>query len=333
MRLKIFEATSMSHALKMVRAELGDDAVIVSTDKLTGGKGIRVTAAVEADSINKKADISSINTAREARKTGVLKEVERALSFHGLPLYLIEKIIETGRYVNFTDLISALENTLGVLFPCGKLELENATKPIIIIGTPGVGKTIVAAKLATELAIKKIDVTPISIDVKRAGGIEQLKAFTDILKEQLEISETPTQLKNMLKYTRGSVVIIDTFGINPYDPKDLQNLSSFLEVADMEAVLVQPAGVDVYEAEDNAGIFYELGAHKMIASKIHSARRIGSIFTAANAGRFELVGISGSVKVATKLEKIDGKMLAALILKHKLDRKNDEKGSKTKSTK
>ncbi len=47
MRLKSFTASTMAEAMEMVRQELGDDAIIVSTQRAGGVKGFRVTAALE----------------------------------------------------------------------------------------------------------------------------------------------------------------------------------------------------------------------------------------------------------------------------------------------
>ena len=47
MRMKCFNAESMPEAIRLVRDELGDDAVIISSQRGENGKGIRVTAAIE----------------------------------------------------------------------------------------------------------------------------------------------------------------------------------------------------------------------------------------------------------------------------------------------
>ncbi len=47
MRLKSYIAPSMAEAMQLIRQELGDDAIIVSTQRAAGGKGVRITAALE----------------------------------------------------------------------------------------------------------------------------------------------------------------------------------------------------------------------------------------------------------------------------------------------
>ena len=47
MRIKCYTATTMTDAMQLVRDELGDDAVIISTQRGANGKGVRITAALE----------------------------------------------------------------------------------------------------------------------------------------------------------------------------------------------------------------------------------------------------------------------------------------------
>ncbi|MBF0306560.1 MAG: GTP-binding protein, partial [Alphaproteobacteria bacterium] len=49
MRLKSYTAPSMAEAMHLVRQELGEDAIIVSTQRAVGGKGVRITAALEPE--------------------------------------------------------------------------------------------------------------------------------------------------------------------------------------------------------------------------------------------------------------------------------------------
>ncbi|MBI1985424.1 MAG: GTP-binding protein, partial [Rhodospirillales bacterium] len=47
MRLKTFTAATTAEAMQMIRRELGDDAIIVSSRRDADGRGARVVAAVE----------------------------------------------------------------------------------------------------------------------------------------------------------------------------------------------------------------------------------------------------------------------------------------------
>ncbi len=311
MRLKTFEALSMNQALKLVREELGEDAIIISTSKIAGGKGIKVTAAID----NADDSANGILILNQARMTSSLRELEDILSFHNIPGSLMEKIHETGKYIEFSDYLTATQKIFDVIFVFSQIELSTQRRPIMLIGLPGAGKTITAAKIATTTALAKIPVTIASIDAKRAGGVEQLAAFTNILNLDLETPDTPKRLQTMLNLTKGSLTIIDSFGINPYDKGEVQELQSFIESADIEPILVQPAGLDPLETYESVKIFHDLGARLLIISKVHSSRRLGGIL-AAGATNMIFAGVSGSARVDSPLDMINSRILAALMLRH-----------------
>lgn len=55
----------------------------------------------------------------------------------------------------------------------------------MLIGPPGAGKTLTIAKLATRSTPSGRKVGVITTDTARAGGIDQLAAFTKLLKLKL----------------------------------------------------------------------------------------------------------------------------------------------------
>ena len=55
----------------------------------------------------------------------------------------------------------------------------------MLVGLPGAGKTVTTAKLATKAVMSGAKINVITTDRVRAGGVQQLEAFTDILKLDL----------------------------------------------------------------------------------------------------------------------------------------------------
>ena len=81
MRLRSFTAATMADAMRRVRMELGEDAIIVSSHDFDGGKGVSVTAAIE------HRDSETVLAGDAARQGSA--ELERAiceaLIYHGTP--------------------------------------------------------------------------------------------------------------------------------------------------------------------------------------------------------------------------------------------------------
>ena len=68
----------------------------------------------------------------------------------------------------------------------------------MLVGPPGVGKTLTAAKLIVAAHRRGEAVAAISCDTKRAGGFEQLEAFTRILGLPLAAVEDPPALARIV---------------------------------------------------------------------------------------------------------------------------------------
>ena len=132
----------------------------------------------------------------------------------------------------------------------------------MLVGPPGAGKTLCIAKFATRLAIGKKPVTVISTDIDRAGGMEQLAAFTRLLKLNLLEIEDYHALRDAVHAQKaGHAVLIDTAGRNPFNEIDRKHVRALIASVGGEARLVLPAGIDATEALDMAREFQQRRGH------------------------------------------------------------------------
>src|SRR5204862_6548808 len=95
MRLKSYNAPTMAEAMRLVREELGDDAIIVSTQRSSDGQGVRITAAL-ADAAEDEA-VDRALTGRNA--TPFADKVREALTYHGAPARLIAQLVTAAHAV------------------------------------------------------------------------------------------------------------------------------------------------------------------------------------------------------------------------------------------
>src|SRR5579875_3479261 len=107
MRLRTFTGRTTSEAMAQVRAYLGDEAVIVSTQD-DGSGGARVTAALD------QADLPP----EVAAEFAIIDAVEDALSFHGLPSALHQRILAACRPFAVEDALVAMASGLAALYRC-----------------------------------------------------------------------------------------------------------------------------------------------------------------------------------------------------------------------
>lgn len=187
----------------------------------------------------------------------------------------------------------------------------------MLVGAPGSGKTLTAAKIAAKIALAKQPLTVITTDNKRAGGIEQLQAFTDILGLELKTAASRSELADILAAAEGSV-LIDTAGCNPYEPSEINELAGFLSLGGIEPVLVMPAGGDSSEAVDIADAFAHLPVGRLLVTRADTARRLGGVLAAAAAHGLAFCHASRSASIVDSLHPLTPPLLAEFLLRHQL---------------
>ena len=261
MRLKLYRARGMAEAMAQVRAELGEDALILATRRV--GDGVEVTAAQEPGD-----DLPPRPVQPAPDPT-----VRAALEFHAVPAGL-RAALQSG------DLEMALAGALTF----AAVPLGANQRPLLRTGPPGAGKTLTVSRLATRLVMAGVAPMVISADDRRAGATEQLAAFTRLLGVKLIVASHPVTLGRALTHREnGAPVLIDTWGCDPFDPDQLEELTALAATTDAVVVLVLPAGLDPAEAADLANAYSAAGATLLIATRLDLSRRLGGILAAAAA--------------------------------------------------
>lgn len=241
----------------------------------------------------------------------------KAMAYHGIPTLLAERICRTALAVETDDTTIALAASLDRHFKFSP-KFSSKKAPLMLIGPPGVGKTMTIAKMAASAKMEKRTVHVITTDNSRAGAIDQLKAFTDILGLKLWVAETAQQIKMILEKTElqdGAHILIDTGGINCYDDTEMAELATKVVAAKAEAVAVLAAGTDSSEMGDTAERYASIGANRLIVTRLDTTRRYGGLFTAADNANLSFSYASVSSSVATGLHIINPVNLARLILR------------------
>ena len=315
MRLKTFSAPTMATAMDLVRKEMGDDAIIVSTQPGMDGRGARVTAALEDPGPFDEPAIADWPNEGETPES-VEDEIRDALAYHGVPRTVAEGLMNAAVSFDADGSVMALAGALDAMFGFAPLSRKNTPRPIMLVGPPGVGKTIAIAKLATRARRNGRATTVITTDTRRAGGIEQLQAFTLILGVDLITADTAADLASAVAAANGSMVLIDTAGTNPYSEVEIESLNEMVCAVGAEPVVVLPAGIDPMEAAEIAVRFNVLGPQRLLATRLDLSRRLGGLLAAAEIAALSFCDVSISPHVADGLTPINPVSLARLLLPH-----------------
>lgn len=348
MRLKSFYAKNMTEAMHMVRDTLGEDAIIVATREENGGRSVRVTAAIEEELYEKHINPASgfetgVEQGFELGKDGqaagaddwlqyddeeneeaVVEELTEIMLRHSIPEDVTDQILSCATIMGLEQPYIALIASLEKLFTFNPLPAKPSKKAFMTVGPPGSGKTLAVAKLAARATMKGLDACVITTDTMRAGGIEQLQAFTRLLRIDLKRAETPKQLAKYIEEAKDAdQILVDTGGYNPFDTSQIKELAKLTVAADIEPLLVMPAALDADESGELARIYATIGARRILPTRLDIARRLGGLLSAAHQGGLVFTDASNTPKVADGLMTLTPKSLASLLMpqKKKSDRK------------
>lgn len=322
----------------MAREELGDDAVILTSDNKKNG-GVVVTFAldrIQEEIYDEIPDYDPVFQAPPAMPSPVpapyqgqpvLQAIQDVLHYHAVPEAIMDTIMDTAQRIdlpttaNLPSLQSALMDIFHACYRFDPLPVHEDGTRLILVGPPGMGKTITAAKLAAKMVVDNQPVRVISTDSKRAGGIDQLQAFTKILGVNLDVAATRSELKDLLQsYDKKDRVIVDSAGCNPYDFQELKELGEFAHVQDLEPVLVCASGTDSHEATEIAGVFSFLDIERVLISRTDCARHYGSLLSIVQAGGYAFSHATSSARVMGDLQAMDAAFLAQLFTQYQRER-------------
>lgn len=301
MQIKTFEAPTLEDALRRVREVFGNNALIVSTDRVRKGGPVRVTAAREHDSVS--------GTDRTAvPDNGVpindpVPMLRRALAECGVDGDLATTLLTAAHYVQTpvapaVALAAAFENSFRFRPMTTKdgagLLTSGRRQSLILVGPPGAGKTVTVAKLAARVQSSGASLRTVTIDTRKTAGAAHLEALGRHLTIGISTARSVAELSAIVSGNRCDVTLIDTFGVNPFDEIEMSELNEFVTASGAEPVLVLPAGVEQNDAEDIASVFAAIGCQRAIVTRIDLTRRLGSLLGAFHGNRIAFSDVSVS---------------------------------------
>lgn len=316
MKIKHFTAPDITKALSQIKDELGKEAIIVATEKLSDG--VKVTAAIEdAQNIDfDNHDKLEVSPSLQVYDDVALRE---SLEYHDIMPDIAGQILAIARQYHAQKGIENNQKLLSYALQqmyrfTGIFESENCNK--IFLGMPGCGKSTAIAKIATKAKFQKIKTCIISTDDVRAGANQQLEAFAKILETDFYFCKTAKELfktthQGAEKY---DLLLIDTPGINPYIKEEVQKVDELLESLKADRILVTDAGRNTLEAVETGEIFTSLGSEYILPTHLDMTRRIGSVLSSAYCNHLGFCAGSVSSDIAKGMAKVTASSLANVLL-------------------
>jgi flagellar biosynthesis protein FlhF len=333
MHLKRYRSETVKDALRAVRAELGPDALVLSTRTvmatgvrgLLGKREIEITAAAERHEVPEKRQPSSpvgSDGASPRRATARKRAVERAvneiaarLQASGLDADLAELIaaqhpMNRRRGADLEGIKQTVATALAVLAPG-----DEAYAPIeVFVGPPGVGKTTTIAKIAAqERARQGQRLGLLSADGFRVGAIEQLRLYADILGAPFEAARTPDEFCRALADVKRPL-LVDTAGRSPSDEVSKDMLRVLASRSDVRTHLVIPATTTARGAERLFERFADARPSRVALTRLDEADSIGALVSVLRERGVPLSYLGTGQNVPADLQRATSPLLADWIM-------------------
>ncbi len=162
-------------------------------------------------------------------------------------------------------------------------------KIMMFVGPTGVGKTTTISKLAARYAYKlgvNYKVGIITLDSFRVGAVEQLRAYTNIMRLPLEVVKKPEELSEaILRLKDCNYILIDTAGGSQYDMDKIELINQYQENAKdipIEKMLVLPANVKTTDLYEIYNSYSTLHIHNLIFTKLDETISYGNLISFAH---------------------------------------------------
>ncbi|MBX3441403.1 MAG: hypothetical protein KF774_03280 [Planctomyces sp.] len=157
-------------------------------------------------------------------------------------------------------------------------------KTIALVGPTGVGKTTTIAKLAAGFHLgdqRRIGL--VTLDTFRAGAVDQLRTFADVIGLPMRTASTPGELTSALDdFQDRDLVLIDTAGRSPRDELRIQELRDLLSDASIDEVhLVLSLAASHRTLASMVERFRVLRPTHLLLTKLDEAVQLGAIYSAA----------------------------------------------------
>ena len=306
MRILKFEGATMRDAIAKVKAELGDQAVIIATRQVRKGllgTATEISAAIDDDDApafaaprpqappppvtppRQHADLEQsiaplrselrslralVRTSGESRSSTELKnevaELRKLVEELRPRAEEPKRVARNGARNNDLERVSVERPDTDER---ARLTARSIARAIMLVGPTGAGKTTTIAKLAANAALvegKRVKL--VTLDNFRVGGVDQIRTFADLIGIPLDVLESPDQLADAFDDSY-DLVLIDTAGRSPRETAPIEELADALgTVPPVEVHIVVPAATSAQGIDQLVNRYQSLNPTRLLFTKL-----------------------------------------------------------------
>lgn len=315
MKMKMFTGPTVDQVMAQVRAEMGPDAVILSTRDEDGHVEIR--AAIErAHNVRFAPPAFREQRPEQARMVfdQARSDMTAALRWHGAPDAFAQMVAEAGSRLGAgLEHIGVMAAGLETVLTFAPIQ-PGPQKSLFLVGPHGSGKTTATAKLARQLSSKRERLEPVAADFDASGQVARLAALT--LRPTVVAALSPDALIRLARERDDAAqrLIIDGPPFNPLDEGDMKRLKDLISHMNVEPVLVISAETHPMDLEDNARAFGAVGVRRAILTRLDAVRRRGGAIAAISSARLSIAQLGLTPSVGGGLAPASAARIARLLL-------------------
>jgi flagellar biosynthesis protein FlhF len=281
MFVKTFRHKTLKGALTAAKAELGPQALVLSTAVvhpsglrgLMGGQLVEITAAVERRVSDRRQPVSPERTAETASDL-----IAARLTASGLEPALARAIAaaqpeDRRRHAS----AECLEDTVAAHLAALAANDEGFAPVEVFVGPPGAGKTTTIAKIAAAArAGTGRRLSLIAADGYRVGAVEQLRLYANILGAPIAVARSASELDHALGAIKGPV-LLDTPGRSPGDDVARDIFARASCVRGARTHLVLPASIPASVARRTLERFGDARPSRIVVTKLDEVESLAPL--------------------------------------------------------
>ena len=313
MKIMKFEGASMRDAIAKVKAELGDQAVIVSSRQVRRGllgNAVEISAAVDDDA-------SEPAFTRAAPRREETQDVERLLAPLRNELRSLRALMRTSaapaepksskleaEVATLRRLVEQLQAPAQTDPPSdAPLVAPSTARVIMLVGPTGAGKTTTIAKLAANAAlVEGRRVQLVTLDTYRVGGVEQIQIFANLIGVPLAVVPRANELAAAID-PQADLTLIDTAGRSPRDTAAIAELAAAIgTIAGIETHVVVPASTSAAGIDQLVARYAALAPARLLFTKVDEQDATPELVRAPRRTRLPITWLATGQAVPEDLE-------------------------------
>jgi flagellar biosynthesis protein FlhF len=348
MRIKRIEAATVAEAMRQLRAELGDNALILQTKTITapGVAGlfkrtrVELLGAIDEELPGSLTTRASVPTRAGAtgepvtvvhgrhggfRVSDAATEARHAIAER---LRSFRAAVPTAPLASYAEAEAMLSTRRGpagergddgvaasAYTPFDWTPLGRRARRVAFVGPTGAGKTTTLAKVAARAQLDHgRRVRLVTIDTYRIGAVPQLASYAEILGIPLTVAHTPADVADaMAQAGDADLVFIDTTGRSPLGD-GVEGLKPFVEAAGADITyLVLSAITRPRDAIRAAQGYRQLGTNALCVTRLDETDDHATLTDVASATGLPLGWLGVGQEVPDDLKEADAGTVAALV--------------------